>query len=431
MFRSTASIQAAMAVTVYLAAAAAAAAGRPPKSKNYELARWLVAENTWGFISTISNGHDSGTVGHPWPNPVSFSDGIADATDPAQKSTGMPYFLMTYLDETPQDIAKDPRGSFSISEGQLFDSICKATANTDDEDPDCSRIVLSGTFVDVTVNGTKAEAEFGLKALYSKHPEMPSWGPPGSGMHDFHVFQLKIESIFFLGSRGGAPTMSVDKYLSTKQPDKAAGAVAASAPPARPTLARPPAQDSAAVARWLVSSTNWGVIATVSNGQHSGTVGNAFGNPQSFSDGIANATDPSQYSTGTPYFLMTGYDETPQDLAKDSTGGFGISEAQILGDVNCSRTALTDPEDPTCSRISFTGKFVNVSASGNATEEAFALQALYSKHPEMRNFPTDHGFDVWKMVIESIFFMDVYPPVLLTPKEYYAAAPPRALRAGV
>ena len=89
-----------------------------------ELARWLVAENTWGFISTISNGHDSGTVGHPWPNPVSFSDGIANATDPAQKSTGVPYFLMTYLDETPQDIAKDPRGSFSISEGQLYDSIC-------------------------------------------------------------------------------------------------------------------------------------------------------------------------------------------------------------------------------------------------------------------------------------------------------------------
>ena len=87
----------------------------------------------------------------------------------------------------------------------------------------------------------------------------------------------------------------------------------------------------------------------------SGTVGNAFGNPQSFSDGIANATDPSQYSTGTPYFLMTGLDETPQDLAKDSTAGFGISEAQILGDVNCSRT---DPEDPTCSRISFTGTCV-------------------------------------------------------------------------
>ena len=130
--------------------------------------------------------------------------------------------------------------------------------------------MLTGTFVDVTANGTKADAEFGLKALYSKHPAMPSWGPPGTGMHNFHVFKLEIESIFFLGYYGGAAPLSVGKYLSTKrlskQPDKAAGAVAASAPPARPSLARPPAQDIAAVARWLVSSTVWGVIATVSNG---------------------------------------------------------------------------------------------------------------------------------------------------------------------
>ena len=44
----------------------------------------------------------------------------------------------------------------------------------------------------------------------------------------------------------------------------------------------------------------------------------------------------------------------------------------------------------------------------------------------------DHDFHVWKMVIESIFFMDDYGgPVPLTPEAYYAAAPPRALRAGV
>lgn len=105
-------------------AAVAALAGRPPASEDTKLARWLVAETTWGFISTISNGHDSGTVGHPWPNPVSFADGIAGSADPASASTGVPYFLMTYLDETPQDIAKDPQGSFSITEGQLFDMIC-------------------------------------------------------------------------------------------------------------------------------------------------------------------------------------------------------------------------------------------------------------------------------------------------------------------
>ena len=89
-----------------------------------------------------------------------------------------------------------------------------------------------------------------------------------------------------------------------------------------------------------------------------------------------------------------------------------------------------------CPNARHAGTFVDVTASGSATEEAFALQALYSKHPEMPSFGKpgtgDHDFHVWKMVIESIFFMDDYGgPVPLTPEEYYAAVPRHALRAGV
>ena len=63
---------------------------------------------------------------------------------------------------------------------------------------------------------------------------------------------------------------------------------------------RPPTMFSARVARWLVHNTVWGSIATISNGHDSGTVGNPFVNPMSHSDGIANATDPKQQSSGTP-----------------------------------------------------------------------------------------------------------------------------------
>ena len=85
---------------------------------------------------------------------------------------------------------------------------------TDDEDPVCARISLTGKFVDVTANGTKAEADFGLKALYSRHPEFPSFGPPGTGDHDFHVWKLVIKSIFILDFYGGATPVTPSEYYN-------------------------------------------------------------------------------------------------------------------------------------------------------------------------------------------------------------------------
>ena len=87
--------------------------------------------------------------------------------------------------------------------------------------------------------------------------------------------------------------------------------------PKKTQVARPPANNSAAMARWLVHNTVWGTIGSVSNGHDSGTLGNAFANPQSFSDGIANATDPKQKSTGTPYVPPR-----PAPCARPSTRGW-------------------------------------------------------------------------------------------------------------
>lgn len=243
---------------------------------------------------------------------------------------------------------------------------------------------------------------------------------------DFHIYKLEITSIFFLAFYGGSAPLKPEKYFAATPPlTETAAAPKTSAV----AVTKPPVNNTAAVARWLVQQTVYGAIASISNGHDSGTVGNAFSNPQSFSDGIKNATDPKQQSTGTPYFLMTALDETPQDLQANPIGGFAISEAQIFGDPIC---AATDPEDPQCARISFTGEYVDVTVNGTAAEEAFALQALYSKHPEMPSFGKpgtgDHDFHVWKLVIKSIFFLDSYGGSSpLTPEAYFAASPNEAI----
>ena len=53
--------------------------------------------------------------------------------------------------------------------------------------------------------------------LHSKHSSMEEWGAPGKGDHDFHIWKLKIESIFFLDFHGGgSPSLTVKEYLSAK-----------------------------------------------------------------------------------------------------------------------------------------------------------------------------------------------------------------------
>ena len=233
MARSAAA--AALCVAVATAAASPEAApGRPLPFEGPKLARWLVSQTTWGTIATISNAHDSGSNGTAWANPQSFSDGIANSTNPKERSTGIPYFFMTGLDvsglglqlcvflrrssqkvaaqETPQDLMLNPRGAFSISESQINgDPTCQ---KTDTEDPTCARISFSGRFVDVTSTGSDEENAFALKALLSKHPSMAGWGKPGKGEHDFHIWKLDIESIFFLAFYGGSAPMTPAKYFA-------------------------------------------------------------------------------------------------------------------------------------------------------------------------------------------------------------------------
>eukprot|EP01051_Picozoa_sp_SAG22_P026935 SAG22_NODE_8765_length_631_cov_1.251880_1_plen_71_part_00 len=66
----------------------------------------------------------------------------------------------------------------------------------------------------MTVTGDAKEQAFALEALYSRHPSMKGWGQPGKGDHDFHVWKLEIDSIFFLDFFGGAAPLTPEKYYN-------------------------------------------------------------------------------------------------------------------------------------------------------------------------------------------------------------------------
>jgi hypothetical protein len=158
---------------------------------------------------------------------MSFSDGDAAATSKQKRSSGVPYFLMTGLDETPQDLAANASGSFAVSEMQIAgDKMCR---NVSAEDPTCARVVLSGNFVDLTATNS-SEADVGLQFLYSKHPDMKAWGKPGAGVHAFHVWKLVIQSIFVLDFYGGSKPITVEEYYDADPTSHLADPTAAAGP---------------------------------------------------------------------------------------------------------------------------------------------------------------------------------------------------------
>ncbi|KAL4376492.1 hypothetical protein GQ457_02G011530 [Hibiscus cannabinus] len=165
---------------------------KPDRDAAAAYARWLVSQNSWGILNTISIELE----GSPFGNVVSFSDGAPG------KSTGVPYFYLTTLDPTARNALKDQRTSLTISEYPL--GTC---GNADPESPVCAKITLTGKLVLLEANSK--EAEFAQTALFTKHPEMKGW-PKG---HDFRIFKLVIEDIFMINWFGGPKPLTVDQYL--------------------------------------------------------------------------------------------------------------------------------------------------------------------------------------------------------------------------
>ncbi|KAL9259764.1 CREG1-like protein [Drosera capensis] len=120
--------------------------------------------------------------------------------------------------------------------------------------------------------------------------------------------------------------------------------------------------------------------------------GAPFGNVVSFSDGFPGN------GSGIPYFYLTTLDPTAEYALKDQRSSLTVSE-YALG--TCGKK---DPENPSCAKMTLTGKLKLVMESSNEGE--FARSALFSKHPEMKDWPEEHNFRFFKLDIEDIFLIN-------------------------
>lgn len=172
----------------------------------------------------------------------------------------------------------------------------------------------------------------------------------------------------------------------------------------------PPVYQKANTARWMVNSSTWGVISTIST--RKGMEGSPFGNPNSIAD-----------VGGIPYFFVSALDQSMTDIYSDSRVSLTLSEAQGVSE-NAAACTISypngagDPESPVCSRLVISGTFVNISGTD---EEATASKALFAKHPAMSAWPTDHDWFVGKISIVDIWLIDIYGGAsIIAAEDYYA-----------
>uniref|UniRef100_A0A8C5LQ72 Cellular repressor of E1A stimulateds 1 n=1 Tax=Leptobrachium leishanense TaxID=445787 RepID=A0A8C5LQ72_9ANUR len=172
--------------------------------------------------------------------------------------------------------------------------------------------------------------------------------------------------------------------------------------------ALPPRNETARVARYVMHHCDWGALATIST--HSPVTGQPFNNVFSVSDGTQGA------STGTPYFYLTAMEISVQDLQVNPNASFTVSLAQTP----FCRKAGYDPQSPLCAHVIFCGSIQTV----NGTEASTAKQVLFSRHPEMATWPTDHNWFFAKLNITNIWLLDYFGGIkTVTPEEYYDAKP--------
>merc|ERR1712039_488966 len=204
---------------------------------------------------------------------------------------------------------------------------------------------------------------------------------------------VDIEKIWLIDTFGGAADVAVKDYMAVKEENRGTPV----SPAHKPSHGQPLFTKKADTARWLVHEVTWGTFATTSVHLN----GEAFANPVSLVDGTA------ENATGTPYFLVSSLDTSIQDIAKHPKFSLTVSQAEV----NCALHGITgawDPEDPRCTRLTFTGSMSKVT---DADELSFAKKALVARHPAMAEW--------MKMGGDHAFFGGAS---YITPKDYYDAA---------
>lgn len=166
----------------------------------------------------------------------------------------------------------------------------------------------------------------------------------------------------------------------------------------------PPREDGPRVARFVTHVSDWGSLATIS------TIKEVRGWP--FADIISISDGPPGEGTGEPYMYLSPLQQAVSDLQENPEATLTMSLAQT---VYCRNHGF-DPQSPLCVHIMMSGTVTKV----NKTEEDYARDSLFVRHPEMKHWPSSHNWFFAKLKISRIWVLDYFGgPKVVTPEEYF------------
>jgi len=169
----------------------------------------------------------------------------------------------------------------------------------------------------------------------------------------------------------------------------------------------------------MAKSLTYGVLSTTSTRSYGTTIGTPFGNPYSFAD-----------VDGQLYMYASDLDASMIDVfigngsaAANRRATFALSQASYPDAIlsNCKIGGyLSDPENPLCARLVFSGNMSKVAESSD--EETKAKAALFARHPSFKQYPPGHAFYVTKLSIDEIWLIDIFGgAAVIQPSEYFKA----------
>lgn len=162
-------------------------------------ARYVVHVSDWGSLATVSS--QDGIEGLPYANVFSFADGII-----GNVSCGVPYFFMTPMDVSAQDLAENPAATLVVSEAQS--DLCKKS-HLDPESPVCARVMLTGHIEKLSAGEEMLRARH---YLFTSHPSMAAW----PSTHKWFFSKLNIKQIQLLDYYGGITNVPLMDYYDSK-----------------------------------------------------------------------------------------------------------------------------------------------------------------------------------------------------------------------
>ena len=218
-----------------------------------------------------------------------------------------------------------------------------------------------------------------------KHIEHAHGVDPASGKTYEEIAHYATASVLV----GGCGTAEVKAEVEA---EAEADAEAAASPNPFPSQS---AKAAAETARWITHTGSWGYVTSLDSSERANTPAPAA-SVLSFSDGAAGK------STGRLFFyIMGGFqaggtsDRTTRDDPYDAS--LTISQAALNHTTSCD-AAKVDAEDPRCAKLTLSGKM------GPAKGDAATLgkAALFARHPQMKQWPASHGFQVYELLLTDI-----------------------------